>query len=148
MLNEIVGHIAIKNIHQTSSIVIKARTCFEFKVQANSKYVPYLTPAAPHDALAVDAYYRIIRQMDDAYPASYNAKGTILSTIGKIARNVAPALEAIPGWGKPLSIAASSLGQLSSMGGKKLKERAQKKKQKKASPAQPPPTPRAKVKPK
>lgn len=96
MLSETVGHLVLANVHPSSNVVIKVRTGLELKVQTQSPYLPYSRPSADIDATAIEAYYRIVRQLEDCYPASYNANGDILKFVAKAVRTVAPFLRGIP----------------------------------------------------
>lgn len=120
MLSETVGHIAIKNVHVTSGIVIKVRSCFELKVQTQSPYLPYVRPSPDIDALAISSYYRLTRQLPDAYPAEYNDNGRILGVIAKALRTVGPLLGAVPGWGPLVSAAAVPVAKLAEYGAKRM----------------------------
>lgn len=122
MLSENVGHIVVKNVDPTSSLVVKLRSCFEFKVQGNSELVPYLQAAADVDSLAVSSYFRILRQLDDAFPASYNLNGTILNLISRAVKTLAPALGAVPVAGPMLAAMAPSVSTLAAMGSKWVRE--------------------------
>lgn len=120
MLSENFGHIAIKNLHPSSAVVIKVRTGLELKVQTQSPYLPYCKPSADVDSVAISSYFRIVRQLEDAYPASYNANGDILKWIGKAVRTVTPLLGAIPGWGPLLQAAGGPVSKLAEYGAKRI----------------------------
>lgn len=128
MLGETVGHISITNLHPSSGIVIKVRTGLELKVQSQSPYLPYARPSADVDVMAVESYFRIVRQLEDAYPASYNATGEILKLVSKAVRTVAPLLAPIPGFGPLIAAAGGPVAALASYGAKRLAQGDKKKK--------------------
>jgi len=82
---------------------IYVRCGFEIQVPAGSLYSPQLKMSPPHDAVAIENYFQIARQLKDAYPADYNDLGKIWDVISGAAKAVAPFLSAIPVAGPALA---------------------------------------------
>lgn len=144
-MSDVCGHIVFKNLHQSSSLVVKVRTLLELKVQVQSPYLPHVKPAPTMDPQALESYFRIVRELDDAFPASFNADGKILGVLAKAIRTIGPALGAIPGWGPLISAAAVPVAKLAEKGSQYMAarppQRRQKPKKKKGKGGNNPPRP-------
>lgn len=108
MCNEVAAHFCARNLAVTTSFSFFVRAGFEVQVQPGSIYTTHLKLSPPHDPLALSTYFAIARELKDAYPADHNDLGKIWDVISSVAKTVAPALAAVPGFGAPLSMAVSA----------------------------------------
>jgi hypothetical protein len=114
-LNDNWGHIAARNLAVTTSFTFFVRQGLEMQVLPGTSLTPQQKLPPAHDPLALEAYFRIARELSDAYPVDYNDLGQIWDVISNVAKTVAPALAAIPGVGMPLSAAVSGAANLGDM---------------------------------
>lgn len=124
------GHISIAGVDPSSSVVFKVRLLLELKVQAVSSYAPHLRPPPMMDNSAISNYFKIVRELPDAYPADYNDGGKILNTISGVIKKIAPFLGMIPGWGPAITAAAGPITGLLDMGSNALMSKTARKAQK------------------
>lgn len=129
------GLIHVNNVDKSSNVVLKLKLCLELQVNANSLFTAYLKPPSPVDSLALGSYFRIARELPDAYPAAYNDNGKILGIIADVIDTVAPALSVIPGYGPFIGMAGKGLSTMARIGSKSLAGQQKKRKPRKV-PAQ------------
>jgi len=96
-----VGSVCFRNLAVTTGIQLYFRVGIEAQVRMGSAYAPYLRVAPAYDPDAVDAYYKLSRELKDAYPVEYNDLGKLWDVIKNAARTILPAigggLSMIPG---------------------------------------------------
>lgn len=78
-----------------ASLKVKVCTGLELIPMTVTPDRVYARPAIAYDPLALEAYYRVVVELSDAYPSSYNGFSEILSTIGSIGKAVWPAIRSI-----------------------------------------------------
>lgn len=101
--NENWADISVRNASVNTSFSLFFRFGFECRLQPHSLLSPHLKLSPELDSSAIEAYFKISREMKDAYPADYNDLGKIWDVISPIAKTIAPALSLIPGVGPVLS---------------------------------------------
>jgi hypothetical protein len=112
--NDLVGHIAAKNLSVASGFNVIVRAGFECQVGSGSELTPFMRLSPPSDRLALESYFQISRTMKDGYPASYNSLGKLWNIIRGAAIALSPAIAAIPhpaakGIGAGIGLIASAL---------------------------------------
>lgn len=118
LCNDVWAHISAQNLSPQTSLSMFIRVGFELQVGPTSLLSPHQKLSPPHDPRAIDSYFRIARELKDAYPEDFNGLGKILNTIGDVAQFLAPALNLVPGVGGLLSKAASVGGKYASAWGR------------------------------
>lgn len=109
--NENWADFSFKNMAVTTSLSFFFRFGFEVQVQPASILSPHLKLSPPSDPVAIETYFRIARELKDAYPADFNDAGKIWDVISSIAKTVAPFLSAVPVVGPVLpSIVSGAAG--------------------------------------
>lgn len=78
-----------------SSVKVKLCVGLELMPYTSTPDRVYAQPALAFDPRTLEAYYAAVVGMRDAYPASYNGFGEILSTIAGVAKSVWPAIRSI-----------------------------------------------------
>lgn len=110
---EMVGSICFRNLAVTTGLQCYFRLGIEAQTKLSSSYTPYLKVAPAFDRLAVDNYFRISRELKDAYPSEFNDLGKLWEVIKSAMRVALPAvgtlLSRVPG---PIGVAASALTPL------------------------------------
>lgn len=106
-INRTWGQINMSGLSDTASVVVVVRMGLEMKVLPGSTFSTQLHSSPRYDARALESYYRISREMKDAYPAEYNDWGKLWPIIKNIAKAVTPALSMIPGVGAYLAPVAA-----------------------------------------
>jgi hypothetical protein len=96
-LNSFWAGISARNLSTQTSFAIYTRVCVECRVTPSSMLAPHAQMAPSYDPVAIDSYYRISRELKDAYPADYNDLGKLWSVIKSAASVVGKALSAVPG---------------------------------------------------
>lgn len=96
-LNGIWGGISARNLSTQTSFAFYVRMTVECRVTPNSMLAPQQSMSPPYDPIALASYFRISRELKDAYPADYNDLGKLWSVIKAAAKVVGPVLGAIPG---------------------------------------------------
>lgn len=115
-LNSIWGGISARNLSIQTSFAFYVRMSIECRVQPSSVLAPQQTMSPPYDPIALASYFRISRELKDAYPADYNDLGKLWSVIKSAAKVVGPVLSAIPGpVGLIGSAVASGIGAVDSL---------------------------------
>lgn len=97
-----VADICFKNVSYQSSFTFFYRYGFEVQLLPNSAFSPFLALSPRLDLEALHNYFRISRELKDAYPASYNDFGTMMSQL----------LEAVGGLSKTLSLVNPLFGSV------------------------------------
>ena len=115
---------SFKNLSVQTSLSFFFRFGFECQLQPGSQLAPHLKLSPEHDEIALDSYFKVARELKDAYPADYNDLGKIWDIISSIAKTVAPALSAVPVIGPALS---TGVGMGASLGDR-IKEAVQRSK--------------------
>lgn len=107
LMNGISAHICARNLAVATSYTFFVRMGIEIQCQPGSLYTTHLrlSPAPDHEA--VDNYFRIARELKDAYPADYNDLGKIWDVISSIAKTVGPALGAFGPVGSAIGMGVS-----------------------------------------
>jgi hypothetical protein len=103
MMGDNFGYISIAGINVAASIVFKMKLVLELKVQAFSSYAPHLRPPPFMDQAAISNYFKIVREMPDAWPAEYNDAGRILRAISGVVKTIGPLLTPVPYVGPALA---------------------------------------------
>lgn len=93
------GFVAGRGLAATSSMNCYFRVGIELQVVPGSPLSPQQRLSPREDMQAIDSYYRISRQLKDAYSADYNDLGKLWDVIKSVARVALPILSVIPGMG-------------------------------------------------
>lgn len=99
--NSHVSLVIFRGLSPSASITVKYIAGMEFEVDTDSPMRQFVTVPPRYDPRAIELYYRIVQEMPDVYPASWNSLGTILAAITSVASRVLPFL-------KPILIAGAS----------------------------------------
>lgn len=113
MLSNGIASICARNLAVSTSFTFFVRMGIEIQVLPGSLYTTHLKVSPAPDPLALDNYFRIAREMKDAYPADYNDLGKIWDVISTIAKTVAPIISSMGPIGSAIGGAvggAASLG--------------------------------------
>jgi hypothetical protein len=105
-MNETWAHACFKGMSLSTRLMCYFRFGVEVQCLPTSPYSSYLRLPPVYDREAVDAYFRIARELKDAYPADYNSLGTLWNVIKGVARKVLP----IAGQFGPIGQAIQTLG--------------------------------------
>lgn len=105
-MNENWGHACFQNMSVNTRLVCYWRVGVEIQAHPDSTFSPYLKLSPPHDFAAIESYYRIARQLKDAYPADYNDLGKLWGVIKSAARTALPIVGAMG----PFGAMAAGLG--------------------------------------
>lgn len=90
LMNENVAHACFQNMSTETRLVAYFRFGVEIQCLPSSVYSPYLKLSPPYDQAAIESYYRISRELKDAYPADYNDLGKLWGVIKSVAAKVLP----------------------------------------------------------
>lgn len=104
--SENVGSLTFRNIATSAGLQFYLRVGMEVQCPLGSPYTPYLRVAPAYDPKAVEMYYKISRELKDAYPAEFNDLGKLWEVIKGAARAVSGALSFVPG---PVGMIASGV---------------------------------------
>jgi hypothetical protein len=96
LTNGVVGRISSVNNALTTSFSIYFRYGFEMVVQPGSILTPNQRLPPPDDEVAINTYFKIARELKDAYPSDYNDLGKIWDAISSAAGHVIPGISSIP----------------------------------------------------
>lgn len=88
MMSDGVAHICVRNIARATSLQLVFRFGVEMQVHPSSVLGPQAKMPPGPDEAALKSYYTIIRELKDAYPASYNTIGKLWDIISATARNI------------------------------------------------------------
>lgn len=106
-LNGIWGGISARNLSTETSFAFYFRVAVECRVQPASLLASQVHMSPPYDPVAVASYFRINRELKDAYPADFNDLGKIWDVIKKVANVVLPVVSAMG----PVGAAGSLVGR-------------------------------------
>jgi hypothetical protein len=109
LCNGSVAHICARNLSVSSSYSFFLRFGFEINVSPGTVLSPQQKLSPHYDRLAIDAYFAVVRELKDAYPADYNDLGKIWDVIKAGLQAAKPYLGAVPGWGSYASGIASGI---------------------------------------
>lgn len=96
-LNDTWGGISCRNLSYQTSYAFYIRQVVECRVTPTSLLAPQVQMSPPYDPTAIAAYFRINRELKDAYPADFNDLGKIWDVIKGAAKVALPALGMMPG---------------------------------------------------
>lgn len=108
-MNENWAHACFQNMSTETRLVCYFRFGVEIQALPTSPFSPYLKLSPPYDPAAIEAYFRISRELKDAYPADYNDLGKLWSVIKQVARRVLPAVGMLGPIGKTVSVLGSAI---------------------------------------
>lgn len=91
------GGICFTNLSAGSRLTCVWRVGFECMVQPGTAMTSFQHVSPAYDRTAIDNYYRVSRELKDAYPADYNDLGKMWDVVKKAANFVAPVLRLVPG---------------------------------------------------
>lgn len=112
LLNGTWAHICAENLSVQTSFSFFVRCGIEMQVAPNSSLAPQLKLSPPHDAIALETYFAIARELKDGYPADYNDRGKMWDAISLALRQAAPIINAaLPGAGYVIG-GASMIGDV------------------------------------
>lgn len=94
--NDLVAHIAGKNISVQSGFNMMVRLGLECQVANGADLSPFARVSPASDRKAIEQYFAISRLMKDGYPASYNNLGKLWNVIRSTALTIAPMLSLGP----------------------------------------------------
>lgn len=108
MLNNTWAHISAQNLSVGTSFSFFVRCGIEIQVSPSSTLAPQLKLSPPHDALALETYFAVARELKDGYPSDYNDLGKIWGNISTALQAVSPIINAaLPGSGAIISGSAA-----------------------------------------
>lgn len=124
------AHISARNLAVTTSYSFFVRMGLEMQVSPSSTLSPQLKLSPPYDPMALVTYFRICRELKDAYPADYNVTGKLWNVIKRALDALDPVISVMPGNKivKPLVAAGVSTGDLVVARRKKNRRRAKRNK--------------------
>jgi hypothetical protein len=96
MLSGAWAFISARNLAVTTSFTFFVRCGIEMQVPPSSALSPQLKLSPMHDSLALDIYFKIARELKDAYPVEYNCKGKMMGVISEAAKRLGPMLVGMP----------------------------------------------------
>lgn len=105
-LNDTWGSISVRNLNVSTRFAFYVRLGIECMVTPSSVFAPQQKMSIPYDPVAIASYFRINRELKDAYPSDYNDLGKIWDVIKSAAK---VALPIIGGFG-PYGAAISGIG--------------------------------------
>lgn len=113
--SDIWGLICARNLDPTTSFTIIFRAGYEIQAQPGTLLSPQLHVSPQYDPDAIANYYRIRREMKDAYPADFNDWGKIWNVIKSIGRVVLPGVAMMGPIGAGVAAAAGGVGSVVDM---------------------------------
>lgn len=96
-LNDTWGGISCRNLSYQTSFAFYIRQVVECRVTPTSLLAPQVQMSPPYDPLAIASYFRINRELKDAYPADFNDLGKIWDAIKSAAKVALPIASMLPG---------------------------------------------------
>jgi len=96
-LNSIWGGMSVRNLSPQTSFAFYVRMTVECRVTPISPLAPQQQMSPAYDPVALASYYRISRELKDAYPADYNDLGKLWDVIKQAAKVALPVLSMVPG---------------------------------------------------
>lgn len=118
------GRIAFWNVSKDAGLTIRMRWGVEMLVQPNSILSPSVRACAPRDDVALVAYSRIVDQLPDCFPASYNGWNELGDVLRSVWGKVAPVIRGLshaPGMAGMIASGVSAVGDLLSQNASKKK---------------------------
>lgn len=91
------GKIDFRGLNPAAKITVVIRYGYEVQVFPESQYSAFQALPPEFDLQAVNAYFKIARQLKDAYPVEYNDLGKLWDVIKSVAKTVDPFLSMVPG---------------------------------------------------
>lgn len=128
MLNGTFAHICARNLDPVTSFSFFVRVGIEMQISPSSVLAPQMKLSPPYDPLALDTYFRIARELKDAYPVDYNDLGKLWDVISGAAKTVLPMMRNMGPTGQLVSTVGDTVVRV----GDKI--RSKKKKGKKVTP--------------
>lgn len=104
------GQICFKNLGPDVNLSLAIRMGVEVMVQPASTYRSFLHLSPVFDPMALGTYFKIARELKDAYPSDYNDLGKLWDVIKSAARIISPFMGLVPG-GSLIREAASLAGK-------------------------------------
>jgi len=100
LMQDNVCHISARNLADSTSYAFHFRMGVEVQLAPSSTLTPQLKLSPPYDPAALEAYFRISRELKDGYPADYNDFGKMWDAISNAVKVLRPALNVVlPGLG-------------------------------------------------
>lgn len=123
--SNVFGGMVFKGLSASATLNFVYRVGFEATCLPTSPFVSFLKVSPEHDLMAITNYYKISRQLKDAYPVAYNDLGKLWDVIKGAARVISPVLSVVPG-GSMIRAAGNVLGKLgdAAFGSKKVADAA------------------------
>lgn len=103
------------NLSVSAGLTIRVRWGVEYLVPPNSVLSPSVRACAPLDDIALTAYSRIVDQLPDAFPGSYNSWNDLGNVLRKIWTVVSPGLsyaKAVPGVPGAIATGIQAIGDM------------------------------------
>lgn len=91
------GQIAFRNLGPDVNLSLAIRMGVEAMVQPASTYRSFLHLSPVYDPVALGTYFRVARELKDAYPSDYNDLGKLWDVIKSAARAISPFMGLVPG---------------------------------------------------
>lgn len=91
------GSICARNLSPATSFAFYFRITIECRVLPNSPLAPQQSVSPAYDPAAIANYYRISRELKDAYPVDYNDLGKLWEVIKGAVRTISGGLSFVPG---------------------------------------------------
>lgn len=101
--------ISLRQLAPTAAFTFYFRAGWEMQILPGSSLTSFIHTSPTYDRTALEAYYMIVRELKDAYPADYNDLGKILEIIKKVGRAILPVAGLIPPLRPIAAIAAPML---------------------------------------
>jgi hypothetical protein len=92
--NSAEGVVFFTGLSPAATITIKYIVGHEMVVLPTSPVAPFAKIPLPYDPRALEAYYRIVHELPDAYPSSWNSIGILGSALSALASRLWPAVKA------------------------------------------------------
>lgn len=83
-----VVHISFRQLNKDASLMFYFRAGWEFQVLPGRPLCSFQHSSPESDPRAIQTYFKISRELKDAYPCDYNDLGKILGTIWDVAKGV------------------------------------------------------------
>jgi hypothetical protein len=96
MLNDTFAHVCARNLAVTTQYTIHIRCGIEMQLCPSSVLSPQLKLSPVYDPEALNTYFKIARELKDAYPADYNDQGKLWNVLRSVAAGVLPSLRLTP----------------------------------------------------
>jgi len=119
--NDVWGIICGRGLAPTTTLQVYVRAGFEVQVRPSSTLSPYQKLSPPHDSQSLDTYFRVSRELKDAYPSDFNDWSKLLGKISQVLTASAPGASLIPGFGPVLGQVMSGIATLTKQNQRKGK---------------------------